>query len=413
MTTGIRTICCMILLTIITENIYFSLGRKVLLLSKPDSRPSVQHPVVLIPGIGGNQVYCKPKKFKAEPFPVWLNVFNMAFPSLVNYLVHMKYDPIKKKSVDNDVCKVTIPGWGDTQPLENYNADGYSLGHYFHDLVKTLKEDAYYISNFTVRGAPYDFRRAPNENKVFMRKLKALIEETYTNGLNRSVVLVAHSLGSLYTKYFLDLQTYKWKEKYIRSYISVAAPFGGSVNALISLLSGTNYNIFIHHPILNRPLLRTLTSVSFLLPEPRLWRSNFPMVITSRRNYTVNQFYDLFRDIGFPMGYQMMKSSKENSNMLDDPQGVSEILCVHSSDLLTVKQIVYFHDNFPDHSPIPTFENGDGTVNLASLSVCRNWTNSKHILIPGVLHDEMVSDKRFINLVIKTVGAKINDTSNQ
>ncbi|VDQ11507.1 unnamed protein product [Trichobilharzia regenti] len=114
----------------------------------------------------------------------------------------------------------------------------------------------------------------------------------------------------------------------------------------------------------------------------------------------------------------MMKSSKENSNMFDDPQGLSQILCVHSSDLLTVKQIVYksyghLHDNFPDHSPIPTFENGDGTVNLASLSVCRNWTNSKHILIPGVLHDEIVSDKRFINLVINTVGAKVNDTSNQ
>ncbi|CAH8637611.1 unnamed protein product [Heterobilharzia americana] len=136
---------------------------------------------------------------------------------------------------------------------------------------------------------------------------------------------------------------------------------------------------------------------------------------TYKKLYT-NLYHELFQDINFPIGYQMMISSKHQSDMIKDPQNVPEILCVHSSNLLSVKQLIYktsgyFRNAFPDHSPILTYEEGDGTVNMASLSVCKNWTNSKHIVIPGVLHDEMVLDKYFIKLVVDTVGAKINYTS--
>ncbi|CAH8608132.1 unnamed protein product [Heterobilharzia americana] len=337
MNIGEVNIRCIIFITMITQNFHSSSCGRLSLLSKLDNRPQKQHPLVLIPGIGGSQVYCLPKQYKAKPFPVWLSLLNMVFPSRINHLAHLKYDPIKQISVDNDNCEIVFPGWGDTKVLENINSDGYSLGNYFHDLVNTLKGDNYFKSNFTIRGAPYDFRRSP----IFMTWLKRLIEETYVNGCNRSVVIVAHSLGSLYTKYFLDRQTSRWKEKYIKTFISAAAPFGGSMVALSTILSGTNFDIFIHNPMRNRLLFRTLTSVSFLLPNPQLWPPDLPVIFTPTKNYTLNLYHELFQDINFPIGYQMMISSKHQSDMIKDPQNVPEILCVHSSNLLSVKQLIY------------------------------------------------------------------------
>lgn len=77
-----------------------------------------------------------------------------------------------------------------------------------------------------------------DENTDFMNKLKLLVEETYTNANRRPVVLLGHSMGSLYTLNFLNKQTKSWKKKYIKSYISVSAPFGGAVKALLSVITG-------------------------------------------------------------------------------------------------------------------------------------------------------------------------------
>ncbi|VDP69665.1 unnamed protein product, partial [Schistosoma mattheei] len=140
----------------------------------------------------------------------------------------LQHDPYTYESHDSNECDVTFPGWGDTWSVE-YLSQHISF-EYFGSLVSELMKDKFYVRNFTMRGAPYDFRKSPDDNKQFVVKFKSLVEETYTNGLDRPVVLLGHSLGSLYTLYFLKNQTKHWKQKYIKSFLSVSAPLGGTVN---------------------------------------------------------------------------------------------------------------------------------------------------------------------------------------
>jgi esterase/lipase superfamily enzyme len=43
----------------------------------------------------------------------------------------------------------------------------------------------------------------------------------------KKIQLVAHSLGNLVTVDFLSTMTSCWKEKYIKKFVSVSAPWGG------------------------------------------------------------------------------------------------------------------------------------------------------------------------------------------
>nr|CAH8869284.1 unnamed protein product [Trichobilharzia regenti] len=262
----------------------------------------------------------------------------------------------------------------------------------------------YFVKNFTIRAAPYDFRRLPYENSDYMERLKLLVEETYENGQNRPVVLIGHSMGSLYTLNFLNKQTKDWKQKYVKSYISVSAPFGGSVKALLGITSGDNFSIFFRNPLSFRPILRSFTSVVSTVPNPRVWPPDQVLISTPTKNYTVNDYLTLFKDIGFPLGYEVMMKARENFITLSPPADVSEVYCIYSSGLITMKKLVYkpaglYRDAFPNQAPILEYDDGDGTVNLESLEVCTHWPNVKIIHLPASSHVPIISDHRFIQFV--------------
>ena len=73
----------------------------------------------------------------------------------------------------------------------------------------------------------------------FVANLTSLIEETYNMNNKRRVVLLGHSMGNNYIKYLLNHQDIKWKNKYNETYISLSAPWAGSVKPLRLMASGT------------------------------------------------------------------------------------------------------------------------------------------------------------------------------
>lgn len=71
-----------------------------------------------------------------------------------------------------------------------------------------------------------------DENADFFPKFKQLVEDTYTQNANNQVVLLTHSMGSLMALYFLNLQSQSWKDKYIKSFVSLSGVWGGSMKAI-------------------------------------------------------------------------------------------------------------------------------------------------------------------------------------
>ncbi|KAK4467560.1 hypothetical protein MN116_008851 [Schistosoma mekongi] len=264
--------------------------------------------------------------------------------------------------------------------------------------------DAFYVKDFTLRGAPYDFRKSPDENKLFVIKPRRLIEETYKNGFNRPVVLLGHSMGSIYTLHFLKHQTKHLKQKYIKSIISVSAPLSGTVETLHALTSGDNFRIFLRSPLPYRELFRTMTSVIATLPNPKLWSKDEVLTVTLRRNYTVHDYPEYFSDSDYLTGYHLFKCFLSSFDPLEPPKDVPEVYCIYSSGLLSVEQIIYkssslFVSSFPNQSPRIIHGNGDGTVSLHSLQVCKEWPSVNVVESAVPEHRQILNEKRFIDFL--------------
>lgn len=77
-----------------------------------------------------------------------------------------------------------------------------------------------YITNFA------------DENQEFFIKLKDLVEETYKINNNTPVALIAHSMGGPMSLYFLHQQSQEWKDKYIRTIVTLSGAWGGSLKSI-------------------------------------------------------------------------------------------------------------------------------------------------------------------------------------
>lgn len=76
----------------------------------------------------------------------------------------------------------------------------------------------------------------------FFAKMKALVEDTYTRTNGQKVVFITHSMGSPNTLYFLNQQPQAWKDKHIKSWVSLAGCWAGTVKALKVYIQGTCQN---------------------------------------------------------------------------------------------------------------------------------------------------------------------------
>ena len=105
----------------------------------------------------------------------------------------------------------------------------YGDSDYFFTLVEAMVE-AGGIRNISIRGSPYDFRYAPNSaySGTWLDKMTHLVEETFLINGNARVTLLSHSMGCLYTLWFLNQKTQEWKDRYILRWIPTAGVFGGA-----------------------------------------------------------------------------------------------------------------------------------------------------------------------------------------
>ena len=165
-----------------------------------------------------------------------------------------------------------------------------------------------------------------------MRLIYAVtIDEPFQNG-NTPVVMIAHSMGCPMSLYFLNQQTKDWKDKYIRSLVTLAGPWGGSVVSLQIFAVGTDLGLGTSLPIpipsglvtdikdITRFIERTQPSLAWMMPSEDIW-SGDPLIKTESNSvdYTTANLADYFNLVGVPNMAMMYQDAQKLTSSLVDP----------------------------------------------------------------------------------------------
>ncbi|XP_078400248.1 phosphatidylcholine-sterol acyltransferase [Cetorhinus maximus] len=366
-------------------------------------------PLVIVPGHIGNRLEAKLNKpavvhwlcmrRSSQYFTLWLNL-NMFLPIGIDCWIdniRLVYNRTTKRSSNSPGVVTRVPGFGKTYSVEYL--DPLKLTGYLHTLVQFLV-NAGSVRDETVRAAPYDWRVAAYEQEEYFDKLKKLIEEMH-RAYSKPVYLLGHSMGNLYILYFLKQQPQEWKDKFIHGFISLGAPWGGTVKSLAVLASGDNYGLALDL-LKIRKQQRTTTTNPWLLPTRRAWPADHVFISTPTYNYTYNDYRKFFTDIGYEDGWFKWQHSK---GFLTDlpPPGV-DMYCMYGAEISTPMTYIY-DESFPSNQPVQILYGvGDNTVSLKSLSLCREWKDQQkqkiHVIeLPGRHHFDTIYDNQALGII--------------
>jgi lysophospholipase-3 len=292
-----------------------------------------------------------------------------------------------------------VKGFAKTEAVEFVDPAKVYGTNYFDSLVRQLVEFGY-EKDKNIFGAPYDFRRAPNELGDFYRDLENLVMTAYEQNGNERVVFICHSMGCPYALFYLNKKPQAWKDKYIRSMISLAGVYAGSVKAMKAYASGDNFGVVVVPSLSLRKDVRTFPSLALLMPSPDVWPKNQVLVKNHNITYTVSNYEQFFRDIDYPDGYEMWLDVRNLAPPLRAP-GV-EVHCLHGYKVNTPEYLDYGTGHFPDSKPKVKYGDGDGTVNLLSLRTCLEWNGRQKERIiyrnfTSIDHMTILSDSRVMN----------------
>uniref|UniRef100_A0A914GV13 Uncharacterized protein n=1 Tax=Globodera rostochiensis TaxID=31243 RepID=A0A914GV13_GLORO len=341
-----------------------------------------RNPIVLIPGDGGSRLKAnltgKPsvvhyfcERQTSKYFALWLNLEQFG-PFAIDCWadnMHLDFNSSSGKATDLAGVNVRVPGFGHTRTVEWLDASKRSPSRYFAPIVSSLIAWGY-RRGVDVVGAPYDWRRTPEELIRYFAKLRSLIEQIFHANGNRKVIVLAHSMGNPLANFFYNKFVDKaWKDTFLLAHISLAGAWGGSAQVVKLFASEANFS----------------------------------------QNYTLSNLDKFFADIQYPQGFDQWKSASRA--LVLDPPGV-KVYCIFGIGVDTPEQFEWTHSwFFPDYQPYIRYGDGDGTVNRRSLEVCERWgrTTPEGVAVHrlnGTDHLGILSEPRTLALLRDILVAK-------
>lgn len=346
------------------------------------NHPQQLSPVILVPGDGGSRIDAELNKTERAEFwcdytssqfyDIWLNKEQLAPWDIDCWADNLRlvYNQETRKTSNSPGVKIRFPGWGYAETVEWIDTSHAAVSAYYVNLANVLVQNGYH-RGVSIRGAPYDFRKAPNENIHFPIKMRYLVEETYAINNNTPVTLIVHSYGGPMTLNFLHQMTQEWKDKYIKRMISLAGAWGGSVKSLKVYTLGEDFNSKFVRSAPVKLMLTSTPSLAYLMPSPLFWKPDQVLISTAKKTYTVNDYQEFYDGINHPEGWEMYKDVLPYVKNFSPP-GV-EVQCYYGSDVQTIEKLDYGSSSDLTDSPTLVYGDGDGTVNLQSLEACKNW----------------------------------------
>ena len=277
-------------------------------------------------------------------------------------------------------------------------------------VVEALKARGY-KSGKSLYGAPYDFRFAPGPHASdvalkYLKDLKELVETASKANGDQPVVVFAHSMGGLWTLYFLNQQSLEWRHRYVARFVAVSVPWGGAVEQMMTFASGNPEGVPFVNPLVVREEQRRSESNLWLLPVARVFGDR-PLVVTSARRYSAVDMDSFLVDVGFSEGVAPFRSRIPHLTEILQPPGVPVTL-IHGQGVPTSDQLNYEKKGF-DNPPEIIDGDGDGTVNLCSLTaVVHEWEalNGQElevIALPGKGHMKILHDEDSVRVIVDTI----------
>lgn len=215
-----------------------------------------------------------------------------------------------------------------------------------------------------------------DESGSWLVKFKDLVERSYGENENSSVIILCHSYGCPFVNYFLSRQLeQEWKDKYIRAMVGVAGAWSGHFKSLYRYLGVEHDDLlsFLFPRIVNAE--KTFSSTAFLLPRPGTLWDNHPLVQTFNKNYTVNDLKDLVSHLNEPELLEKLKDSERAWGPTFDPPG-TELHCITGKGFPT-SQSVQFEFPKPGQTVYNVWKliyaDGDGRVPTQSMNSCLLW----------------------------------------
>lgn len=355
-------------------------------------------------------------KQKGGWFRLWFDLTSILLSPLTECFAQrmmLYYDPQLDDYKNAPGIETRVPNFGSTQSLLCLDPNLKHITSYMAPLVESL-EQLGYVDGETLFGAPYDFRYGlaaeGHPSKVgskFLNDLKDLIEQASLRNGGKQVILVSHSLGGLFVLQLLNRNALSWRQKYIKHFVALAAPWGGTVTEMLTFASGNSLGVPLVDPLLVRAEQRSSESNLWLMPSPKLYGRDKPLVVTQNATYSAYDIPQFLVDIGFSEGVVPY-----NRRILPLVEYLAapevNITCIFGSGIKTAETLVYGEGGF-DKQPEIVYGDGDGTVNSISLrNLETEWANKRNqslkmIEVPEVSHTSMLEDDSAIDEVVTEI----------
>jgi len=382
--------------------------------------PSSLHPVVLLPGLAVSNIYAKLNRtskkhwwcrLQSDWYQIWLTPGELLPGAVDCFKDNFRREVDKETGFTRNVngVETNVPDFGNT--TFDYLFFKLKLATYYAPLVDSLVEIGY-KRGLSVRGAPFDLRMSPYEMEEYFQSLKELIEKIYQENNNKRTVIIGHSAGAAYSLFFLRKMTKEWKDKYIKSLITLGAPFGGAIQGLTAVTLGSAEGINVFKDDVLKELVRTFSSMTFYLPDERVFGDQVILSIKSKndwKNLTAKEMPSVFRLFNYTeeIMWRRSRESIRDNHYYDKDPGVDDVTCFVGTGLKTPQEIS-FNNGFSEKPKI-VYGPGDGTVNSVCNQVCKNWMNKRskgtslYKEFEKVGHIDLVRNKEVVKSIVERI----------
>lgn len=379
-----------------------------------DTQSSSQYtPVVIIPALTGSKLFARLDGATSRHWYCWTH-WKQWFLLWVNWVdflgsnincwyerMTLDFDEETGRSFNATGVKVDVLDYGGIDSV-NYidTAKTMGLWNTTIDILSRLG----WTTGKNLRSAPYDWRLGPQNFLAYeWPRLRSLIEETYELNNNTKVACVSLSMGGLYFVAFLNQQSQEWKDKYIDSFISLDGAFGGSSSAVTALIS--SLALFPDADGF-RKLAQSLPSFIWLLPSEELYSDHvWVTTLHPPRNYTTQDFVQLFLDANAVETAKIFKNLRDNKWYSLEPPGV-EVHNIIGTGVPTPSRTIFNTTEFAKEEPIVEFTNGDATIPDAGLRLPEQWRSAQTqpiytYHVEGLIHGSSPSNLEVIRLLLR------------